>query len=56
MKLNDFPLLTDENIDPNVVAYLRQRKFDVFDIKEAGCSHLLTWKLSGSVTKVEELL
>ena len=36
MKLSDFPLLTDENIDPDVVAFLRQSHFDVFDIKEAG--------------------
>ena len=36
MKLHEFPLLTDENIDPDVVAFLRQNGFDVVDIKEAG--------------------
>lgn len=36
MKINDFPLLTDENIDPELVAYLKGKDFDVLDIKEAG--------------------
>jgi predicted nuclease of predicted toxin-antitoxin system len=36
MKLLDFPLLTDENIDPDLVAYLRLVGFDVLDIKESG--------------------
>jgi hypothetical protein len=36
MKLLDFPLLTDENIDPDLVAHLRHIGFDVFDIKESG--------------------
>lgn len=36
MTLTDFPLLTDENIDPDVVTFLRSAGFDVFDIKEAG--------------------
>jgi predicted nuclease of predicted toxin-antitoxin system len=34
MKLADFSLLTDENIDPGVVQFLRSKGFDVFDIKE----------------------
>jgi predicted nuclease of predicted toxin-antitoxin system len=36
MKLRDFPLLTDENLDPDVVASLRQFGFDVLDVVEAG--------------------
>ena len=35
MKLTDFPLLTDENIDPAVVQFLRNRGFDVLDVTEA---------------------
>jgi predicted nuclease of predicted toxin-antitoxin system len=34
VKLTDYPLLTDENIDPAVVAYLRQAGFDVRDVVE----------------------
>jgi len=29
-------VLTDENIDPDVVVFLRKNGFDVFDIKEEG--------------------
>jgi predicted nuclease of predicted toxin-antitoxin system len=36
LKLRDFPLLTDENLDPDVVAHLRQAGFDVLDVVEAG--------------------
>jgi len=36
MKIFDFNLLTDENIDPHVVAHLRRFGFDVLDIKESG--------------------
>ncbi|MCK6693107.1 MAG: DUF5615 family PIN-like protein [Thermoanaerobaculia bacterium] len=36
MKINEFPLLTNENIDPDLVTYLRSKGFDVFDIKESG--------------------
>lgn len=36
MKVPKFRLLTDENIDPEVVAYLRQCGFDVFDVCESG--------------------
>ena len=36
MKLPDFSLLTDENIDPGVVAHLRQLGFDVMDVAESG--------------------
>lgn len=35
MKLRDFPLLTDENLDPDVVAHLRQVGFDVVDVVES---------------------
>ena len=34
MKLREFRLLTDENVDPKVVAWLRGPGFDVFDISE----------------------
>ena len=34
MKLSDFLFFTDENIDPLLVAYLREKGFDVFDTKE----------------------
>lgn len=33
--LQDYGLLTDENIPPEVVAYLRSRGCDVLDVKEA---------------------
>ena len=33
-KLNKLKLLTDENIQPELVAFLRKKQFDVFDIKE----------------------
>jgi predicted nuclease of predicted toxin-antitoxin system len=36
MKLREFPLLTDENLDPNVVSSLRQFGFDVLDVVESG--------------------
>jgi predicted nuclease of predicted toxin-antitoxin system len=36
MKLREFPLLTDENLDPDVVAKLRQLGFDVLDVAECG--------------------
>lgn len=34
MRLRDFPLLTDENIHPEVVESLRKQGFDVRDVKE----------------------
>lgn len=34
MNLKDFNLLTDENIHPEMVQFLRRVGFDVFDIKE----------------------
>jgi predicted nuclease of predicted toxin-antitoxin system len=34
MKLRDYSFLTDENIDAEVVEYLRQEGIDVLDIKE----------------------
>lgn len=36
MKLRQFPLLTDENIDAEVVRFLRERGFDVSDVCESG--------------------
>lgn len=36
MKLLEIPLLTDENIDPEVVEALRFHGFDVFDVVENG--------------------
>ena len=34
--ISDFSLLTDENIHPDVVTYLRNKGFDVLDVKEQG--------------------
>jgi predicted nuclease of predicted toxin-antitoxin system len=36
LKLRDFPLLTDENLDPDVVAHLRKVGFEVLDVVESG--------------------
>lgn len=36
MKLSDFGLLTDENLEVEVVAFLRQSGFDVLDVCENG--------------------
>jgi hypothetical protein len=36
MKLREFPLLTDENLDSDVVASLRLTGFDVLDVVESG--------------------
>ncbi len=36
MKLRDFPLLSDENLDPVVITHLRQVGFDVLDVVESG--------------------
>jgi len=36
VKIADFPLLTDENIDPVVVSWLRRTGFDVLDACEEG--------------------
>lgn len=35
MRLSDFKLLTDENVSPRVVAFLRDNGFDVLDVKES---------------------
>jgi len=35
MILKDFKFLTDENIHPDVVHYLRKSNFDVKDVKES---------------------
>lgn len=35
MKLRDFPLLTYENLDPDVIAHLRRVGFDVVDVVES---------------------
>lgn len=34
MKIHDLKFLTDENISPKVVSFLRQKGFDVIDAKE----------------------
>jgi len=34
MKISDFSLLTDENLHPEVITYLRNKGFDVLDVKE----------------------
>ncbi len=34
--ISDYRFLTDENINPDVVAYLRANGFDVLDVKEQG--------------------
>ena len=36
MILRDFALLTDENISPSVISFLRANGFDVLDVKESG--------------------
>jgi len=36
VKLRDFGMLTDENVDPDVVVELRSRGFDVGDVCENG--------------------
>jgi predicted nuclease of predicted toxin-antitoxin system len=36
LKLREFPLLADESIDADVVAFLRQAGFDVIDVFAAG--------------------
>ncbi len=36
MRLAESPWLTDENIHPEVIAYLRSRGLDVVDVKEQG--------------------
>jgi predicted nuclease of predicted toxin-antitoxin system len=36
VKLRDFGLLTDENIDPDVIAFLRQNGFDVWGVCDNG--------------------
>ncbi len=36
MKLTEFSILTDENIQPAVIAFLRERGLDVFSFPEQG--------------------
>lgn len=48
MRLVEFPLLTDENIDVDVVRFLRQQGFDVRDVCDEGLQgatdiHLMTF-------------
>jgi predicted nuclease of predicted toxin-antitoxin system len=35
MRLSDLKLLTDENVSPRVVLFLRENSFDVLDVKES---------------------
>ena len=42
MRLREFPLLTDENIDPEVVAYLRKSGFDVEDVRQHSMERLIS--------------
>jgi predicted nuclease of predicted toxin-antitoxin system len=35
MRLSNFKLLTDENISPRVVTFLRENGFDILDVKES---------------------
>lgn len=35
MKLAEYPFLADENIHPDVIAYLREQSFDVLSVFEA---------------------
>jgi hypothetical protein len=51
LKLREFPLLTDENVDRDVVASLRGLGFDVVDVVESGRAgatdvDLLRWATS----------
>ena len=34
MRLHDYPVLTDENIHPDVVAWLRAHRCDVLDVRD----------------------
>lgn len=36
MQLSDYMLLADENVSPRVVSFLREKGFDVLDVKESG--------------------
>lgn len=36
MRLSDYMLLADENVSPRVVSFLREKGFDVLDVKESG--------------------
>ena len=51
MKLRDFNLLTDENIPPAVVHFLRQKGFSIFDVKESGLSSSTDQALLDIATK-----
>lgn len=41
MRLSDLKLLTDENISPRVVLFLRENGFDVLDVKESALNGTL---------------
>ena len=36
MKISSLKILTDENVSPLIVSYLRQKKIDVVGVKEKG--------------------
>lgn len=60
MKLNDFLLLADENIDPELIDYLRSQGFDVKDVYNVGLiaakdtAWLEVAKLEGRVILTED--
>lgn len=45
MRLFDFKLLTDENVSPRVVTFLRDKGFDILDVKESGMNGTSDQKL-----------
>lgn len=45
MLFNSLKLLTDENISPKVVSFLRDNGFDVYDVKESGLQGTTDQKL-----------
>jgi len=55
MKIKDLGILTDENIQPEVILYLRSEGFDVKDVKElkiAGTSDLRLLELATAENRI----
>ena len=44
MKISDFPLLTDENLQPEFVDFLIEEGFDVKDVKKENLFGLASWQ------------